>query len=171
MRKGYIYLSNVRDQLHAINPEDSSTYRLMNHVDWLDLKFSLSPDGQHAVDRGELTSAMLQEAGFAAQNISGWPITWSTDGSLVVYSINDREFWLYNVVTGASRLLLNNKSYQTIRFYSISPGNQYSVYQTDAGLFVLDLTQPDSPPTLVLADLPDARGDWDLKFVAWIPIP
>ena len=171
MRNGYIYFSNVRDQLHAINPEDGSTYTLMYHVDWLDLRFSLSPDGQHAVNRGELTSAMLQEAGFVAQSVPGSPITWSTDGALVVYSVHDRDFWLRNVVTGESWLLLNNDPYQTIRFYAISPGNQYLVYQTDAGLFVLDLTQPDSLAKLVLADPPDERGDWDLKFVAWIPIP
>jgi hypothetical protein len=169
MLNGYIYLASASYQLYAVNPNDGGYYRLMDNTDPLDLMFSLSPDGQHAANWPGLTAATLQEAGFSAQNVPGTIRTWSTDGSLLVYEYSQGA-WLRNVVTGEDRLLFQEAG--TTRIHTISPGNQHLAYQTDAGLFTLDLTQPNSQPSLVLSDPPDAvREHWNLDFVAWIPVP
>lgn len=169
MRNGYIYFVNGYDRLYAVDPQSGTMYRLMDSVDPLVLRLALAPDGQHATSFGDLSA--LQQAGLTVVDLPGSPIGWSPGSDRVIY-LDGSGLWLREVATGADRLLLPGVSAYTIQVHGFSPDGRFIAYQTDDGLFVLDVEIADSQPRLVVEDLHDpVTNTRSIKFYDWMPVP
>jgi Tol biopolymer transport system component len=172
MGNGYLYFA--KESLYAVNPEDGSLYRLMDGVDALDLRFPLSPDGQHAWGYTEMPVASLRAAGFQIVDLpENYGMVWSPDGSRLAYvAASPGGTWLRDLASGKERLLLPYKPGEDIVLKAFSPDNRYLAYQTDDGLYVFDLESESLKPELVLADPHEpVSGYRALDFLAWIPVP
>jgi len=166
---GYIYLANKQNKLYALNPWDGTLYKLMDEVDPLDLRFSLAPDGQHALNWGTVTSQKLQSAMLVDAELPGEFGGWSSSGTQVVYG-NEQGLWLFDLETGVERLLLPGDTTYTTQIHGFSPDGRYVAYQTDAGLFVINIENINAQPWLVITDPLDGNGTRTLFFISWIPI-
>lgn len=171
MGNGYIYFAS--QSLYAINPQDGSLYRLLDGMDALYLRFALSPDGQRAWGFTELPVESLRAAGFQVVELPDqYGMVWSTDGNRLAYVAgNAGGVWLRELGSGEERQLLPYTPGEYIRLQAFSPDNRYLAYQTDAGIYVLDLKTEHLIPKMVTADPHrDGMGP-SLRFLAWIPVP
>ena len=169
MRNGYIYFVDLDDQLYAVDPQGGTMYRLMNGVDPLVLRLALAPDGQHATSFGDLSA--LQQAGLTVVDLPGSPVGWSPGSDRVIY-LDGSGLWLREVATGANRLLLPGVSYYTIQVHGFSPDGRFIAYQTDDGLFVLDVEDAAGQPRLVFEDPHDpVTNTRSIRFIDWVPVP
>jgi WD40 repeat protein len=171
MGNGYIYLAS--DSLYAVNPQDSSLYRLVDDVDALYLGFTLSPDGQHAWGFTEVAVESLRSAGFQTIDLpENYGVVWSPDGSRLAYVAAGTDgTWMQDLTSGKERQLLPYKTGEDVRLKAFSPDNRYLAYQTDDGIYVLDLESEPVEPKLTLADPHEpVSGDRALDFLAWLPV-
>jgi Tol biopolymer transport system component len=170
MRNGYIYFVNEHGRLYAVNPENGSLHRLMDNVDSVNARLSLSPDGKHARVTDGLSALAIQQAGLIPVEVPEKFVGWSVDGERILYQNNNR-IWLHDLKTGKDSLLLSYESGQSIHVQGLSPGSRFLAYQTNEGLFVLDIEE-NGEPQLVVADAVDPVSGWrTVHFIAWIPVP
>jgi WD40 repeat protein len=172
MGNGYLYFAV--ESLYAVNPEDGSLYRLMDGVDALDLRFSLSPDGHHAWGYTEVPVGSLSAAGFQTMDLpENYGVVWSPDGSQLAYvATGEGGTWLLDLVSEKKRQVLPYIRGENVQLKAFSPDNRYLAYQTDAGLYIIDLESKSLEPKLVLADPHEpVSGYQALDFLAWIPVP
>jgi hypothetical protein len=170
-RNGYIYFANRARQLFVVNPENGALYRVMDNVEALDLRSALSPDGLHIKVSPELTTMAVQQAGMTPIETSGNLVGWSVDGLRIIYQ-DDAGTWLYDLSSSENHLILPYQAGQDIRVHGISPDNRFVAYQTNEGLFILDLDIDGSEGWLIVSNpnnLPPSGGA--IHFINWIPIP
>lgn len=172
LNNGYIYFVNHDRQLYAVNPGTGQLYQLMNSVDPLDIRVSLSPDGQHIVASNDLPAQAIERKGLIPIDIPGQLEGWSADGRYLIYNLSSsdseqRGLWMRDLITGQDRRLVSDPF--SVNSH-LSPDSRYLAYQTDEGLFVIDVES--NKAQLVMTDLHDpTTGDRAIRFLAWLPVP
>ena len=165
LHNGYVYFVNYDEGLYAVDPASGNLYQLASGIDPLALYSNLSPDGLHIVTARDLSAPVIERMGLIPLGVPGEVEEWSSDGAYLLYRQYD-ELWLHDVATGSERRL---PSERTLNRASLSPDGRFLAYQTEAGIFVLDIerdvnwlavSDPHSPVT----------GRKVLQFFGWIPV-
>jgi Tol biopolymer transport system component len=168
---GYIYFATHRKELYAVNPQNGSLYLLMSNVEPLALYSTLSPDGVHVVVRPDLPASVIAEAGLIPVEAPGPFEAWCPNGVELLYintstESNQQGIWQFNVLTGQKRRLLPG---MPTAIHGLSPDGRYLAYQTDQGIFMLEVESGET--WLIVADPLDPKNHtWTVKFYGWVPV-
>jgi WD40 repeat protein len=164
LRDGYIYFVDLDDRLIAVNPENGTLFPLFNNVDSYNLASTFSPDGQRIVSSHALSAQVIEQRGFISVAVPGELAGWSLDGSKVIYV--NHGIRMRDVITGQDISIVADIVPVSL---SLSPDNQFLAYQTEDGLFVVDMAN--EKKWLVISDPKTSTGYRAIEFQFWIPVP
>ena len=175
---GYIYFA-VKDPgaLYAVSPIDGASYKLIDNIQSISWRISLSADGQHIRPSTDVPSDLIQKAGMVPVLVpydSDNP-KWSADGKKLLYKEKDEKekgkvkIIFYNLINGEKKEVIKLK--EKDKLLGLSPDERFIAYVDETqALYVLDLKQ--NTTKLVKEGQAQSQPHNDaVSFVDWLPEP
>lgn len=173
---GYIYFAvNDPGTLYAVNPIDGTSYKLLDTINSIQWRLSLSPDGLHVRQSMDVPVGLIKQAGLVPAEVpfSYQQPIWSADGKKIVYletDANERDkavVVLHDLINGNKQEVLKLKAKDQL--LGFSPDDRYIAYKDETeALYVFDLTTNTS--TLMIQGQSQQGGEI-IRFDGWLPVP